>query len=284
MGAEQGVTSSTITIGTSQPLTGGAAVAGEGFVAGVQKAVAAINQSGGIDGRTIKLVSLDNQFAAPETLANFRELIQQDKVYAIVVPAGTATIPSAWPLVTQTGIPIFGPYEPADPNLPSVFELVSGQTQQAMVETKYLVQQGMTKIGFVGTNDANGQENIAGLKAEAPKVHADVVYSVQLPTGSDASSEVLAAKQAGAQALLLGTNNTEADLVIKAAAAINWHPVIIGNASAMGTGGATTVGPLGSLANGVIGALTSALPTATSSGVVQWSAQGPESKGANYDL
>ena len=282
----QGVTSKYITIGTSQPSTGSAAVAGQGFDIGLTKAVKQINKEGGIDHHKIKLVKSDNQFTVPGTLASFRQLIQQTKVYAIVVPAETAGIPSAWPLVKQTGIPVFGPYEPATPTLPSVFELVATQEPQAKVEVKFLASKHLTKMAYIGINTANGSENLSGIKAELPKVKsAKLVYNTLVPSGSTVNTEVLAAKQAGAQAVILGTDNATADLVMKAAAAIGWHPQIIANTSAAGTGGSTTVGPAGTAANGFIGALTTALPTATTvPGVKEWMKQGKPAPGANYDL
>jgi branched-chain amino acid transport system substrate-binding protein len=280
----QGVTKTTITIGTSQPSTGTAAVGGQGFDTGLQKAVKQINKEGGIDGRKIVLDETDNEFTVPQTEANFRQLIESDKVYAIVAPAETAGIPAAWPLVKSSGIPVFGPYEPTDPNLPSVFELVATQEPQAEVETKYLSGKGLKKIAFIGINNANGTENLDGMKIEAKKLHDDIVYSAEVPSGTDVSSEVLAAKSAGAQAILLGTDPITADLVLKAVAAINWHPTIIANTSAAGAGGATTVGPVGSAANGFIGALTEALTTSSEPGVKEWKNQGPEAAGASFDL
>lgn len=284
-GTVQGVTSKTITIGTSQPSTGPAAVAGEGFDIGLTKAVKQINKEGGIDGHKFKLAETDNEFTTPQTLATFRQLIQQTKVYAIVCPAETAGIPTAWPLVKQTGIPVFGPYEPATPTLPSVFELVATEEPQAEAEVKYLVQHHDSKIAFIGVNTANGTANEDGINIEAPKVKAKIVYKTEVPEGSTVNTEVLAAKQAGAQAVILGTDNSTADKVLESASSIGWHPQFIADASAAGTGGSTTVGPVGAAANGFIGALTSALPTDTTlSGVAEWLKQGKPAAGANYDL
>ena len=73
-GVSQGVTDTALKVGTSLPLSGGAATAGKGFEAGLKAAVAEVNSNGGINGRKVDLVVLDDGFEAARSVANIRRL------------------------------------------------------------------------------------------------------------------------------------------------------------------------------------------------------------------
>ena len=88
--APPGVTDDQIKIGATLPLTGTAAVSGQGLQAGIKMAVDEINAAGGIDGRKINLIILDDGFTADRVVTNVRRLVSQEKVYAVVAPAGLA--------------------------------------------------------------------------------------------------------------------------------------------------------------------------------------------------
>ncbi|MGI9598547.1 MAG: ABC transporter substrate-binding protein, partial [Acidimicrobiales bacterium] len=85
-----------IKIGTSQPFTGRAAVAGEGLLGGVQMAVDEVNANGGIDGCTFELAWEDDRFEIEQMVTNIRRLIDEEQVWAIVSPAGSQAIPGSY--------------------------------------------------------------------------------------------------------------------------------------------------------------------------------------------
>ena len=64
-----------IKIGTSQPFTGTAAVAGEGLLAGIQIAVNEINAAGGVDGCMFELVWEDDRFEIEQMVTNVRKIV-----------------------------------------------------------------------------------------------------------------------------------------------------------------------------------------------------------------
>ncbi|AZO59080.1 MAG: amino acid-binding protein [Mesorhizobium sp.] len=90
-----GITDSTVKIGITGPLTGPVAVVGA-VAEGIRARIEAANSQGGVkmsDGKTrkIELVIKDDMLDPQRTLANVREMVEQDKVFALV---GTAATPN----------------------------------------------------------------------------------------------------------------------------------------------------------------------------------------------
>ena len=101
-----GVTDNSILIGATLPLTGTAAVAGQGLQAGLKIAADEINSNGGIGGRKVELKLLDDGFTPDRVVTNVRRLVSQDHVYALVAPAGSQGLPGAWPFICPPRIPL----------------------------------------------------------------------------------------------------------------------------------------------------------------------------------
>src|SRR5690554_4243557 len=87
-----GVTDTTIRVGNVAATTGAFAAVGVTFNAGIQAYFKQVNDSGGIDGRTIEFVHYDDEFDPVKGKAFTEQLINDDKVFAIVGHFGTPTI------------------------------------------------------------------------------------------------------------------------------------------------------------------------------------------------
>ena len=79
------------------------ALAGEGLLAGIELAIEEANEAGGVNGRQLELVTLDDGFDIPRNVANMRRLVEEENVYAIVSPAGSQALPGSWELIEETG-------------------------------------------------------------------------------------------------------------------------------------------------------------------------------------
>src|SRR5436305_463740 len=99
-----GVTKSAILIGTSLPESGPAA--SYGVIAGGAKAYFAyINAHGGINGRKLTLIALDDGYNPARTLANIKRLVLLNHVFALLDVVGTANNLTVLPFLTQQGVP-----------------------------------------------------------------------------------------------------------------------------------------------------------------------------------
>ena len=94
-------------IGTSQPFTGRAAVAGEALLGGLQMAVDELNANGGIDGCMFELAWEDDRFEIEQMVTNVRKLIDVDNVWGFVGTAGSQAIPSTYPAIEAAGTPLW---------------------------------------------------------------------------------------------------------------------------------------------------------------------------------
>jgi branched-chain amino acid transport system substrate-binding protein len=122
-------------------LTGTAAVSGQGLQAGVQLAVDEINEAGGIEGRKLNAIILDDGYTADRVVTNVRRLVSQEGVYAVVAPAGSQGLPGTWQFIAQNKTPVWGPISPADPKQSEVYLLSATRTSQDQVAIDYFAKQ-----------------------------------------------------------------------------------------------------------------------------------------------
>ena len=281
----QGVTSTTIKIGTTLPITGTAAAAGVGFETGLQKAVDEINAKGGINGRKFDLTVLDDGFDAARSVANIRRLVEDEKVFAIVSPAGSSLLPGSWPYLKGKGIPMVGPVSPPDPQLANVYLLGTSLEDQHRVIADYLQTKGVKTIGIIRPDNLEGQNRSKGLHAQASKDGIQIVAEEVVQAGStDVSAAVLNVKAKNPDAVDIETDNTGATLILKQMQELGWHPIVTGDSSTMGPGGSNVTKPAGSAADGIIGTQLVELPTTDTAAVQHWKSLGAPAPAANFDL
>ncbi len=96
--------------GMSTALSGPAARLGINMRAGVQAAFSEANRNGGIDGRRLCLTALDDGYEPERTVPNIHELIDGQKVLALIGNVGTPTAVVATPIVNRMQILLFGAY------------------------------------------------------------------------------------------------------------------------------------------------------------------------------
>ena len=88
--AEPGITDKEIKIGILGSLTGPFAIFGTGNLAGATIAFEEVNAAGGINGRKIEWISLDDESSPPKAIAAYKRLVDQEQVFAIFGPASSA--------------------------------------------------------------------------------------------------------------------------------------------------------------------------------------------------
>ena len=108
--AEDGVSSDTIVIGQSAPLTGPAAMIGNAARAGALAYFEHVNRSGGVNGRKIVLETVDDGFQAEKAAENTRTLIEKTKVFALFGYVGGPASMAAFPIATTAKVPFIGAF------------------------------------------------------------------------------------------------------------------------------------------------------------------------------
>lgn len=270
---QQGVTKTSIKIGSTQPITGVAAIAGQGLYAGVKIAVDEVNAKGGINGRLIEFVSLDDTFDVPRSVANMRRLVEQEKVYAILSPAGSQALPASWNLIKETRVPVWGPVSPADAKIEPLFILGPSRTEQLRKGIDWHAKNGCTKLALIGQPNELGAEGKKAVELQL-KVHKGMklVASEEVAVRSqEITNAVLKVRDAGAQCLVMATDNVQVALVLKKIQELGLNIKVASDNGAGGTGGTNMVNLAGTAADGFVGGLQVNLPTDTSQvGVRAW--------------
>ncbi len=175
----QGVSSSTILIGQSAAQSGPAQELGKEMRAGAEAYFEAINKAGGINGRKIKLISLDDGYEPDKAVANTRKLINDEKVLALFGYVGTPTSNAALPVFTDAKVPFIGAFTGAqslrDPFNRYIFNVRASYFDETEDIVGHLVQQGIKKIAVFYQNDAYGKAGLAGVERAMKKRMLEIV-------------------------------------------------------------------------------------------------------------
>ena len=261
-----------ITLGTSQPFTGRAAVAGEGLLGGLQMAVDEVNANGGIDGCTFELAWEDDRFEIEQMVTNVRKMIEQDNVWAFVGTAGSQAIPSTYPDIEAAGTPLWGPVSPADQDIQEVYLTNPTRTEQGRICIDYFAEQGVTKVAAIGQDNELGEEAFNAIDAQAPINGMEITAKEEVEVLSDVvGPAVLAVIDSGAEAVLTALDNAQNGLVLDQFHEAGFDALVCSDAGSSGAGGQNTVGLANpEAADGYLGALQVALPDGDHEFVQHW--------------
>ncbi|MCY3578722.1 MAG: ABC transporter substrate-binding protein [bacterium] len=282
-----------ITIGTSQPFSGRAAVAGEGLLAGIQMTVDEVNAAGGIDGCTFELAWEDDRFEIEQMVINVRKLIEQDNVWAFVGTAGSQAIPSTYPDIEAAGTPLWGPVSPADQDIQEVYLTNPTRTEQGRICIDFFAEQGVTKVAAIGQDNELGVEAFNAIDMQAPINGMEITAKEEVEVLSDVvGPAVLAVIDSGAEAVLTALDNAQNGLVLDQFHEFGFDALVCSDAGSSGAGGQNTVGLANpEAADGYLGALQVALPDGDHEFVQHWRAlwdayDGPGKEGGapNFSL
>jgi branched-chain amino acid transport system substrate-binding protein len=189
-----------------------------------------INASGGINGRQVTLVSLDDAFAPAKTVEQTRKLVEGDGVLAIVGSVGTPTNLAVTKYLNSKAVPqillLASTPKLDDPeNLPWTTTFMIPQPVETRIYAEYLLKtRPDAKVAVIYQNDDLGKGNLAGFKAAlgsrvSTMVVGEASYSITDPT---VDSQILALKASGADTLFHASNARFAAQAIRKAHELGW--------------------------------------------------------------
>ncbi len=109
-GPEPGVFDDRIVFGQSAAFSGPAQQLGIGMRLGIRAAFKEANRNGGVHGRQLDLISLDDSYEPELAIANTTLLIEEESVFALIGAVGTPTSRSATPIAAEKGVPYIAPF------------------------------------------------------------------------------------------------------------------------------------------------------------------------------
>ena len=165
-----GVSDERILFGQSAAFSGPAQELGTEMRRGIQAAFYEVNHAGGVHGRRLDLVSLDDAYEPEAAITNTLHLIEEESVFALIGAVGTPTSRSAVPVASSRGVPYIAPFTGAaflrDAKLGTVINLRASYNQ----ETEEMVARltgdlGMERIAIMFQDDSYGRAGYHGAKS-----------------------------------------------------------------------------------------------------------------------
>ncbi|QNM98386.1 ABC transporter substrate-binding protein [Chitinimonas koreensis] len=196
-------------LGLSAALTGPQLENGFHYLRGLRAALAEVNAAGGVGGRPLALVALDDGGEPARTLANTRRLLDEEQVLALVGYSGSASALAAVPLADAAGAALVDPLSGAIVLRRAgrlVFPLRADYGQEIDRLLEQIAAMGLRRLAVVYQPDVLGPAELAALDAALARVGLQESARRALPA-SNAGYPALAAALAAGQpeALLLAT-------------------------------------------------------------------------------
>jgi branched-chain amino acid transport system substrate-binding protein len=229
--ADPGVTSTSILLGTTSPLSG-VASAYASVARGADAYFKYVNARGGVNGRKISDTIVDDQYNPQQTVLATRKLVEQDGVFAMFNTLGTEQnlairdylnankVPQ---LFAASGATAFGS---ESAKYPYTIGLQPSYQAEGWVLGKYLARtQGSAKVAVLFQNDDYGKDLLNGLKKGMQRSKARVVAAEPFEaTAPDVQSQMAKLRSSGASTLAIFATPKHAIQAYVFANRLNWKP------------------------------------------------------------
>jgi branched-chain amino acid transport system substrate-binding protein len=234
--ATPGVTSTEIKIGSSVPLSGEAAIAGN-VARGIDAYFKYVNSKGGVFGRKLKFIYLDDGYDPGRAVNNTIRLVQQEQVFAMFSSLGTSNNLAVRKLLNDAKVPqlfvssgatTFGrDYK----QYPWTIGYIPPYSEEGAIYGRYVVKQvKKPKIAVLYQNDDYGRDLYAGLRRGLGKKVSSIVAKVAYdPTSADVQPQVTQLKASKANVFMIFAFGKFSLQAFNAVSRLGWKPQIFVN-------------------------------------------------------
>ena len=196
--------------------------------------MADVNARGGLDGHPVRIVYGDDGGDPARAVAIARRMVEQDKVLAFFAVFGPTTLQAVIPYAEQVKVPVIGSTTSQAVEDQSAF-VFNPQTSLDAIGNAFLAtvttQTPARKIGIVYCREVQGCKAVRdSVVRYAPRVGADIVYEAQISLAQpDFTAEVVAARQAGTEDIIVVADVQTLIRLIRSAKRQNWTPQFSGS-------------------------------------------------------
>ena len=188
---QEGVSKSAIVLGQSLALTGPGSPLAQPFHEGAKLYFDRVNAAGGVHGRKIELVTLDDRGNPTVTVANTQKLLEQG-VLALFGFYGSPQVTAAYPLIKDSEVLMFAPMAAADQlrgtQYPNVYSLRPGYSEEAGAITRHAETLGARKLAILHATDGESMAALDAAERTMTKLGASLVAKAAIGSGSLANS------------------------------------------------------------------------------------------------
>ncbi|MDY7033261.1 MAG: ABC transporter substrate-binding protein [Thermodesulfobacteriota bacterium] len=234
-GTTRGIKGDTLIIGIIMDQTGPASDIGVAYAAGIRNYFRNTNETGGINGRKIKLILEDDGYSMPRAIAAFKKLVFRDKVLMILGCGGTGQNTALFPQIKKYRVPtntVSWSWTMNDPVNKYVFTPGNDNKDEIKVIMDYIVKTMKAKdprIALVSADVECGKSGFRVAEAKAKEYNVDLVGREILPIGVlDASTQVLSLRKKKATHVITMITVGMSLALLKSAKTFNYDPIFFG--------------------------------------------------------
>jgi ABC-type branched-subunit amino acid transport system substrate-binding protein len=184
------------------PYTGVLAASNNESVAGAQLYLDALNARGGVQGRPVKLETLDDAQDPKRSVELFDKLVAEKQLLALLLPRSTPSMEALLPGVAKSGIPVIGPQTGGSfvnqPPRREIFTLRASYQKEAESAIRLQHSMGVRSFGLVLADDAFGRDTRIAIDRVFKELKLEPVASAKVdnrkPDVTEAVRSVLAGK------------------------------------------------------------------------------------------
>jgi ABC-type branched-subunit amino acid transport system substrate-binding protein len=251
-----GITETSITIGSTQPLTGPAAPGYSEIAPASNAYFVYLNQHGGVFGRKILYEYLDDGYNPTNTASQTRKLILETKVFAMFSALGTPTHLAVIDYINSEKVPDLFVSSGCNcwnnvSKYPNTFGFQPDYTIEGKILGQYIKQNlSGKKVGYFYQNDEFGLDGVKGLDDQ---LGASSIASRQnyVPTNTNVGPQIAALQASGAQVVVSFTIPAFTALALLTAAKLGYHPTWV--VSNVGSDVPTLTGLVSKFSQGAVG-------------------------------
>jgi branched-chain amino acid transport system substrate-binding protein len=230
--AQQGVSDTEIVLGCSNSFSGPLAYSGEQATRyGVDLYFKVVNDAGGIHGRKVRTVYYDDVYKPQEAVANTRKLVEQDRVFAIIAPQGTAPVAATLDYLEENRVPLLFPFQgsPITRGKKYVFSGMTLYDRQARMMVEYLA--GSRKYRTFATlyqDDEYGKAFLTAFEKEFSRHGGKMVGAEPVKRGAtDVSAQIAKLRAAHPQVTFLVLTPGPGAQALKEREKIGWTDTVM---------------------------------------------------------
>lgn len=214
--SQDGVSKTAIVLGQSLALTGPGSSLAQPFHQGAKLYFDNVNAAGGVNGRKIELVTLDDQGNPANTVANTKKLLDQG-VLSLFGFYGSPQVTAAYPLIKDRDIILFAPMAAADEFrgalYANVYSLRPGYSEEAAAITKHAAALGARKLAILHAGDGESLAALDSAQRTMTSMGANLLANAAFSSGAVAGSVDKALAPGPESVLVIGDSQSAATVV-----------------------------------------------------------------------
>lgn len=225
-----------VKIGFIGALTGGSASLNVPIDQGLQLAVEELNASGELDGRTIELISVNDEADATKSAQAAERLISEEGVIAVIGGGNSGTVAANNPIITSAGVVQIisvaqtdGLIDPASAGFPLTFRVTENNSYDVGAIVALFEDGGYSHICAVADTTEYGQSGVETIRTVFGEAGLDLQDVAQHEVGAtDMTPQVLSLRDAGCDSVYLFSLGADAAVFMKSVNQAGWDVPVIG--------------------------------------------------------